>query len=81
MSTAWWLPVDGLVLGVSVNEEGAVRFEDHEAVAGREIARRAAVVLDFAMPDDRNHRSRFYCRFEYFDRLGRARFGTKHALR
>ena len=61
MGTARWLPVDWFVLRVSMDEEDAVGFENDEAVAWSEVAQRAAVVLDFTMTDDRDHRSRSQC--------------------
>ena len=37
MGTARWLPVDGLVLGVSRDDERTIGFENHEAVTGSEV--------------------------------------------
>jgi hypothetical protein len=61
VGAAWWLPVDGLVLGVSMHKEGAIRLENDKPITGREIARRATIVLDFALADNRDHRSGGQC--------------------
>jgi hypothetical protein len=43
-----------------VDEKGAIGLENHEPVTRWEIARRAAVVLDLTLADDRRHPSHRY---------------------
>jgi hypothetical protein len=44
-----------------MHKEGAIRLENDKPITGREIARRATIVLDFALADNRDHRSGGQC--------------------